>query len=99
MLEIYNDTLNDLLAKNPTASSTLDIRVQGKFVSVPGLTQVEVRTEDDIINVMDMNTRPATTQTHTPTLLIFSPCLYFLLLSDGAEVTHLAMPRRRTSCQ
>lgn len=53
MLEIYNDTLNDLLAKNPTASSTLDIRVQGKFVSVPGLTQVEVRTEDDIINVMD----------------------------------------------
>ncbi|XP_019712487.1 kinesin-like protein klp-3 [Hippocampus comes] len=53
MLEIYNDTLNDLLAKNPTASSTLDIRVQGKFVSVPGLTHVEVRTEDDIINVMD----------------------------------------------
>ncbi|KAM9814731.1 uncharacterized protein ACBT44_009808 [Syngnathus typhle] len=53
MLEIYNDTLNDLLAKNPTASSTLDIRVQGKFVSVPGLTHVEVRTEDDIINVME----------------------------------------------
>ncbi|XP_077424228.1 uncharacterized protein LOC144053549 isoform X1 [Vanacampus margaritifer] len=53
MLEIYNDTLNDLLAKSPTASSTLDIRVQGKSVSVPGLTHVEVRTEDDIINVME----------------------------------------------
>ncbi|XP_008286041.1 kinesin-like protein KIFC3 [Stegastes partitus] len=52
MLEIYNDTLNDLLAKSPSAS--LDIRVQGKSVSVPGLTQVQVQTEADILNVMEM---------------------------------------------
>ncbi|XP_047451856.1 kinesin-like protein KIN-14E [Mugil cephalus] len=52
MLEIYNETLNDLLAKSPSAS--LDIRVQGKSVSVPGLTQVEVQTEADILAVMEM---------------------------------------------
>ncbi|XP_061669511.1 uncharacterized protein LOC133497545 [Syngnathoides biaculeatus] len=53
MLEIYNDTLNDLLAKSPGASSALDLRVQGKSVSVPGLTHVEVRTEDDIVGVVE----------------------------------------------
>uniref|UniRef100_A0A3P8TNM2 Kinesin-like protein n=1 Tax=Amphiprion percula TaxID=161767 RepID=A0A3P8TNM2_AMPPE len=52
MLEIYNDTLNDLLTKSPSAS--LDIRVQGKAVSVPGLTQVQVQTETDILSVMEM---------------------------------------------
>ncbi|XP_040895119.1 kinesin-like protein KIN-14S [Toxotes jaculatrix] len=51
MLEIYNDTLNDLLTKSPGAA--LDIRVQGKSVSVPGLTQTQVHTEADILNVME----------------------------------------------
>ncbi|XP_042268764.1 kinesin-like protein KIN-14E isoform X1 [Thunnus maccoyii] len=51
MLEIYNDSLNDLLAKSPGAA--LDIRVQGKSVSVPGLTRVQVQTESDILNVME----------------------------------------------
>ncbi|XP_034033021.1 kinesin-like protein klp-3 [Thalassophryne amazonica] len=52
MLEIYNDGLNDLLTKN--ANAALDITVQGKSVSVPGLTQVQVQTEADILNVMEM---------------------------------------------
>ncbi|XP_019216472.1 kinesin-like protein KIFC3 isoform X2 [Oreochromis niloticus] len=52
MLEIYNETLNDLLAKSGGAA--LDIRVLGKSVSVPGLTRVEVRTEADILTVMEM---------------------------------------------
>ena len=52
MLEIYNDSLNDLLANNP--NNHLDIRTQGKSVTVPGLTQVEVKTEDDILHIMDM---------------------------------------------
>ncbi|XP_069018359.1 uncharacterized protein [Embiotoca jacksoni] len=52
MLEIYNDSLNDLLTKSPGA--LLDLRVQGKSVSVPGLTQVQVQTEADIINVIEM---------------------------------------------
>lgn len=51
MLEIYNDSLNDLLTKS--SGATLDIRVQGKSVSVPGLTQVQVQTEADILNVME----------------------------------------------
>ncbi|XP_059190800.1 uncharacterized protein LOC131972984 [Centropristis striata] len=51
MLEIYNDSLNDLLAKSLGAA--LDIRVQGKSVSVPGLTQIQVQTEADILNVME----------------------------------------------
>ncbi|KAF7646422.1 hypothetical protein LDENG_00188130 [Lucifuga dentata] len=51
MLEIYNDSLNDLLAKSP--STSLDIRVQGKSVSVQGLTQIQVQTETDILNVME----------------------------------------------
>uniref|UniRef100_A0A672YBY0 Kinesin-like protein n=1 Tax=Sphaeramia orbicularis TaxID=375764 RepID=A0A672YBY0_9TELE len=50
-LSIYNDTLNDLLTKNPGAA--LDLRVQGKSVSVPGLTQIQVQTEADILNVME----------------------------------------------
>ncbi|XP_077566375.1 uncharacterized protein LOC144182352 [Stigmatopora nigra] len=57
MLEIYNDTLKDLLAKNPATSSNLDIRVQGKVVSVPGLTQVQVRNEEDILRVMETGER------------------------------------------
>ncbi|XP_056138323.1 kinesin-like protein KIFC3 [Lampris incognitus] len=51
MLEIYNDSLNDLLSK--TSGTTLEIRVQGKSVSVPGLTQIQVQTEEDILNVME----------------------------------------------
>ncbi|XP_022620266.1 kinesin-like protein KIN-14E [Seriola dumerili] len=52
MLEIYNDTLNDLLTKSPGAAA-LDIRVQGKSVAVPGLTRIQVQTEADILNVME----------------------------------------------
>ncbi|KAJ8373737.1 hypothetical protein SKAU_G00043170 [Synaphobranchus kaupii] len=52
MLEIYNDSLNDLLTKSST--SPLEIRAQGKSVTVPGLTAVDVRTEDDILNVMEL---------------------------------------------
>lgn len=66
MLEIYNDSLNDLLTKS--ASAALDIRVQGKSVSVPGLTQIQVQTEADILNVMEMgekNRKIASTKMNT----------------------------------
>ncbi|XP_030072175.1 kinesin-like protein klp-3 [Microcaecilia unicolor] len=46
MLEIYNETIKDLLSKNP--SNSLEIRTQGKSVMVPGLTEIEVSTEADI---------------------------------------------------
>ncbi|KAI1882229.1 hypothetical protein AGOR_G00248540 [Albula goreensis] len=52
MLEIYNESINDLLTKNST--NPLEIRTQGKSVTVPGLTDVEVKTEEDILNVMEL---------------------------------------------
>ncbi|XP_068580193.1 uncharacterized protein [Cebidichthys violaceus] len=51
MLEIYNDGLNDLLTQSPGAA--LDLRVQGKSVTVPGLTRVQVQTEEDILDAME----------------------------------------------
>ncbi|KAM8751524.1 uncharacterized protein AB9X84_013057 isoform 1-T2 [Acanthopagrus schlegelii] len=66
MLEIYNETLNDLLTKNSDAA--LDIRVQGKSVSVPGLTQIQVQTEADILAVMETgekNRKIASTKMNT----------------------------------
>lgn len=66
MLEIYNDTLKDLLAKSTEAA--LEIRVQGKSVSVPGLTKILVRTEADILLAMETgegNRRVASTRMNT----------------------------------
>ncbi|XP_036423843.1 kinesin-like protein KIN-14R [Colossoma macropomum] len=52
MLEIYVESLIDLLCENP--HSEVEIRTQGRSVTVPGLTQVEVRTDEDILSVMEM---------------------------------------------
>ncbi|KAI4880694.1 hypothetical protein NFI96_018426, partial [Prochilodus magdalenae] len=52
MLEIYVESLNDLLCENP--HSEVEIRAQGRSVTVSGLTQVEVRTEEDITSVIEM---------------------------------------------
>lgn len=71
MLEIYNDNLNDLLAKS--TDTVLDIRVQGKSVSVPGLTQIQVKTEADILNVMETgekNRKIASTKMNTQRLAL-----------------------------
>jgi len=53
MLEIYNDSLNDLLAKKIRTGPPLEIRTQGRSASVPGLIQVPVQTQDDIFVVME----------------------------------------------
>lgn len=66
MLEIYNETLKDLLVKNNEA--LLDIRVQGKSVSVPGLSQIQVQSEEDILAIMETgekNRRIASTKMNT----------------------------------
>lgn len=66
MLEIYNENLNDLLTKS--ADAALDIRVQGKSVSVPGLTKMQVQTEADILSAMEMgekNRKIASTKMNT----------------------------------
>lgn len=66
MLEIYNDSLIDLLTKS--AGAALDIRVQGKSVSVPGLIRIQVQTEADILGVMETgekNRKIASTKMNT----------------------------------
>lgn len=66
MLEIYNENLKDLLAKRDDA--LLDIRAQGKSVSVPALSWVQVRSEADILAVMETgekNRRMASTKMNT----------------------------------
>lgn len=73
MLEIYNDNLNDLLTKS--CGTALDIRVQGKTVSVPGLTQIQVQTEADILSVMETgekNRKMASTRMNTQRCSTFS---------------------------
>ncbi|KAL6480571.1 hypothetical protein MHYP_G00116040 [Metynnis hypsauchen] len=55
MLEIYVESLIDLLCEN--LHSEVEIRTQGRSVAVPGLTQVEVRTEDDVLSVMEMGAK------------------------------------------
>ncbi|XP_066543201.1 kinesin-like protein klp-3 [Amia ocellicauda] len=59
MLEIYNESLNDLLALNQT--SQLEIQTRGKAVTVHGLTQIEVNTEDDILNIVELGEQNRTT--------------------------------------
>uniref|UniRef100_A0A8C5M6N7 Kinesin-like protein n=1 Tax=Leptobrachium leishanense TaxID=445787 RepID=A0A8C5M6N7_9ANUR len=61
MLEIYNETLWDLLSEN--GNSQLEIRSQGKTVTVPGLTETEVLTEDDIKKTMSLGERNRTVAT------------------------------------
>lgn len=51
MLEVYVESLIDLLSEE--RHSEVEIRTQGRSVSLPGLTEVEVKTEEDIINVME----------------------------------------------
>ncbi|XP_056429883.1 uncharacterized protein LOC130369119 [Hyla sarda] len=50
MLEIYNEGVYDLLSQN--GNKQLEIRSQGKVVTLPGLTEMEVGNEDDIKKII-----------------------------------------------
>ncbi|KAE8615855.1 hypothetical protein XENTR_v10008640 [Xenopus tropicalis] len=66
MLEIYNETLRDLLVQN--GNTQLEIRSQGKMVTVPGLKEIEVQTEEDIrktISLGEKNRTVASTKMNT----------------------------------
>ncbi|XP_038637274.1 kinesin-like protein KIFC3 [Scyliorhinus canicula] len=58
ILEIYNEAIQDLLSKQPNAE--LEIRSQGKTVVIPGLTEIEVETENDIRRVMQLGNKNRT---------------------------------------
>ncbi|XP_078731261.1 kinesin-like protein KIFC3 [Lampetra fluviatilis] len=51
MLEIYNETVRDLLGK--PGSGPLEVRGQARSVTVPGLTTSTVTSEDDIVRAME----------------------------------------------
>uniref|UniRef100_W5NG53 Kinesin-like protein n=1 Tax=Lepisosteus oculatus TaxID=7918 RepID=W5NG53_LEPOC len=58
MTEIYNENLIDLLSNPPT--NHLEIRTLGKSIIVPDLTQIDVKTEEDILNVMELGEKNRT---------------------------------------
>ena len=62
MLEIYNETVIDLLSREPAVR---DVRSQGNQIVMPGLTEISVQTADDIesiINNGDKNRTVASTK-------------------------------------
>ncbi|XP_063783351.1 kinesin-like protein klp-3 [Pseudophryne corroboree] len=58
MLEIYNESVWDLLSQN--GNKQLEIRSQGKNVTVPGLTEAVVLTEEDIKNTISFGEKNRT---------------------------------------
>uniref|UniRef100_UPI00398E4D7C kinesin-like protein klp-3 n=1 Tax=Pristiophorus japonicus TaxID=55135 RepID=UPI00398E4D7C len=58
MLEIYNEAIQDLLSKQP--HTHLEIMTQGKSVSIPGLREIEVKTESDFRRVMQLGNKNRT---------------------------------------
>ncbi|XP_072913805.1 kinesin-like protein klp-3 [Hemitrygon akajei] len=58
MLEIYNEAVQDLLSNQPRAQ--LEVMTQGRTVAIPGLTEIEVKTESDIKNVMQLGSKNRT---------------------------------------
>ncbi|XP_064632351.1 uncharacterized protein LOC135490785 isoform X2 [Lineus longissimus] len=50
MVEIYNETIQDLLSSNVQA---LEIRSQGKSIQIPNITEMPVNTLDDIKEIIE----------------------------------------------
>lgn len=48
MVEIYNETIQDLLTNS---THTLEIRAHGNRIHLPGMKQMEVRSFEDIENI------------------------------------------------
>jgi len=62
MVEIYNESIHDLLSSKLTS---LDIRAQGTKITLPGMTELAVATSrdiDEIIKLGDKNRSVASTK-------------------------------------
>ena len=62
MVEIYNESIHDLLSSKLTS---LDIRAQGTKIVLPGMTEIQVRTAnniDEIIKLGEKNRSVASTK-------------------------------------
>ena len=51
MVEIYNETIVDLLT---SSASVLDLKAQGNKIVLPGITELVVDNLDDIDNIINM---------------------------------------------
>ena len=51
MVEIYNETIVDLLTPS---TSVLDLKAQGNKIVLPGITELTVENLDDIDNILSM---------------------------------------------
>ena len=51
MVEIYNENIQDLLSSD---TKTLDLRVQGKKLDMPGITEMFVESAEDIQNIFEI---------------------------------------------
>ncbi|XP_044136259.1 kinesin-like protein klp-3 [Bufo gargarizans] len=60
MIEIYNEGVWDLLSHS--GNKQLEIRSHGKVVTLPGLTEMEVLTEDDIKRIMSFGEKNRTVE-------------------------------------
>ncbi|KAK3103694.1 hypothetical protein FSP39_021089 [Pinctada imbricata] len=58
LIEIYNETIQDLLTSD---AKTLELRTAGNKVNIPGLTDVEIKNLDDIKRTMKTGDKNRTT--------------------------------------
>ena len=58
MVEIYNETVNDLLNNSV---NTLEIRAQGNRIVLPGIVEMVVNSLDDIDEIMNLGQKNRTT--------------------------------------
>lgn len=57
MLEIYNETIHDLLSSNV---SVVEIRAQGNKINLHGVNEKEVRSIEDINKIMEFGEKNRT---------------------------------------
>lgn len=65
-LEIYNDSIRDLLGSDDTSSENLQLRDDGQGVSIKGLSSMEVKTAVDAKELMDVASVRRTTGVSVP---------------------------------
>lgn len=57
MVEIYNETVQDLLSND---TKVLDVRANGANIIMPGITEMDIISLEDIEHVMDLGNKNRT---------------------------------------
>ena len=52
MVEVYNETVRDLLSENSSSSQHLNIQMRNKQLVITDVTEVDVKSADDIKSMM-----------------------------------------------